>query len=109
MRYDVTYRKRAVSYRLEGHTIEATSKVFKIGTTTLKNWVKRYHETGNLEDKTPTRGYKKIDPEKLKSYVADHPDAYQREMAEEFGCTETAIRKALKKLGSVNIRWFVIN
>jgi len=41
---------------------------------------------------------KKINPDKLKDYVAQHPDAYQKEMAREFGCSQSAIQKALKRL-----------
>ena len=41
------------------------------------------------------RSFRKIDPEKLKAYVAEHPDAYQSEMAEAFGCSESGIRNAL--------------
>ena len=42
--------------------------------------------------------WRKIDPEKLKEYVEHRPDAYLKEMAEEFGCSEVAIFKALKRL-----------
>ena len=43
------------------------------------------------------RGFRKIDPEKLKAYVEEHPDAYQSEMAEAFGCSESGIRDALRR------------
>ena len=52
-----------------------------------------------MEKKALNRPHKKIDPEKLRAYVEEHPDAYQREMAEEFNCSNTAIQKALKRLG----------
>ena len=54
---------------------------------------------GNLENKALNRPHKKIAPEKLRAYVEEHPDAYQREMAEEFDCSVIAIQKALKRLG----------
>ena len=38
-----------------------------------------------------------IEPEKLKTYVKNHPDATQQEMADEFGCCNQAISKALKR------------
>ena len=98
MGYDTKFRQRAVEYRKEGHTIEATAKTFKIGTTTLKRWLKNCGEPC-FENKPLNRKHKKIEPVKLQAYVESHPDAYQSEMAKEFGCTETAIRKALKKLG----------
>ncbi len=98
MSYPVKYRERMIEYRQEGHTLEETSRVFKVTITTIREWEKRLKEKGNLEPDTPERSFKKIDPEKLKAYLAEHPDAYQREMAKEFGCAESAIRKALKRL-----------
>ncbi len=99
MSYPVKYRERTIEYRQEGHTLEETSKVFKVTIATIREWEKRLKEKGNLEPDIPERSFKKIDPEKLKAYLAEHPDAYQREMAKEFGCAESAIRKALKRLG----------
>ena len=54
-------------------------------------------ETGTLDKKALHRSFRKIDPEKLKAYVAEHPDAYQSEMAEAFGCSESGIRDALRR------------
>lgn len=99
MGYDVKYRQRTVEYRQEGDTIEETAKVFKVCTDTVKRWVKQYTQTGELKNKSLHRSFKKINPEKLAQYVEEHPDAYLYEMADEFGCSETAIRKALKKQG----------
>ncbi len=50
-----------------------------------------------MEKKALNRRFRKIDPEKLKTYVAEHPDAYQSEMAEVFGCSESGIRDALRR------------
>ena len=36
--------------------------------------------------------------EKLSAYVKEHPDAYLREIADVFGCTDDAVRLALIKL-----------
>ena len=55
-------------------------------------------EEGHLEKKPVKRSFRKIDPEKLCSYVDKHPDAYQSEMAKEFHCSESGIRDALKRL-----------
>jgi len=59
MAYDNRYRMRAVEYRKEGNTIEATCKTFKIGETTLKRWVKKYDETGEIKDKSAKRRFLK--------------------------------------------------
>ena len=99
MSYSIDLRKRVVKYRLAGHTIKETCEVFGVGNYAVSKWVKQYKETGDLSNKPLNRGFKKIDPEKLKAYVAEHPDAYQKEIAEIFGCSAEAIRKAMKRLG----------
>ena len=93
-------REAAVRYHLlEGHTVVETAKTFGVGKTSIVNWVKKYRETGDLSDKPIKRGFKKIDPEKLKSYVKERPDAIQKEIAKEFNCAQSAIWKALKRNG----------
>ena len=92
MSYSKRYRERTIEYRQAGHSLEATHQVFKVSKSTIQKWEKQLKETGNLEKKDLHRSFRKIDPEKLKGYVAAHPDAYQSEMAEAFGCSESGIR-----------------
>lgn len=54
----------------------------------------------SLEKRPLHRSYKKIDPERLRVYVTEHPDSYQEEIAEEFGCSVAAICLAMKRLKS---------
>ena len=68
-----------------------------IGKSTLNQWLKKYRETGDLSNKPLNRGYKKIDPEKLKKYVQEHEDIIQADMAKEFSCSIPGICKALKR------------
>ena len=89
----------AVAYYEEGHTLIETGKIFKVGKSTVSAWVKKKKETGDLSNKPLNRSFKKIDPEKLKAYVKEHPDETQKEMAEAFGCCNQAIIKALKRCG----------
>jgi len=98
MSYDIKYRERVVAYKLEGNTLKKTSDIFKVSSSTIKKWIKQHRVMGHLEKKELKRPYKKIDPAKLKEYVTAAPDAYLQEIADEFGCDESAIRKALKKL-----------
>ncbi len=98
MSYPTQYRIRTIEYRLEGHTLEETRETFKVSIPTIRKWEKQYKETGNLNKKPLIRKPKKLEPEKLKEYLSKHPDAYQSEVAEAFGCTATAVRKAYKRL-----------
>ena len=92
-------RETAVAYQKEGHTYEETAKVFGVVKSTVHRWVKQYEETGDLSNKPLNRSFKKIDPEKLKAYVAEHPDDTQEEISVVFGCCPQAVSKALKRNG----------
>ena len=99
MSYSEDYRKRTIEYRGEGHTLEETHKVFKVSVSTIRTLEKQWKEKGTLAPTPVVRSYKKIKPGRLKTYVQEHPDAYPKEIAKEFNCCETAIRKAFERLG----------
>lgn len=98
MSYPTKYRERIIAYRKAGHTLEETHQMFKVADTTIRKWEKQLEKEGNLEKKPLHRSYKKIDPEKLTAYLSEHPDAYQKEIAKEFGCSDVAIHLAMKRL-----------
>ena len=97
MSYTREYRDRTIEYRQAGHTLEETHQVFKVSRSTIQTWEKQLKETGDLGKKELHRSFRKIDPEKLKAYVEEHPDAYQSEMAQAFGCSESGIRDVLRR------------
>ncbi len=97
MSYTTRYRERTIEYRQAGHTLEETHQTIKVARSTIQEWEKQLKETGSLEKKELHRSFRKIDPEKLRAYVAEHPDAYQSEMAAALGCSESGIRDALKR------------
>lgn len=92
------YRERTIEYRREGHTLKETSKVFKVGISSIRRWEAQLEEKGDLNPKVPNRPFRKIDPDKLRDYIAQHPDAYQYEIAKEFGCVQSAVQQALARL-----------
>ena len=99
MSYDIKYRERVLEYISEGHSEREAAAVFKVGRTTIWEWKSRLNETGTLAPSKRNVKWRKIDPEKLRKYVVEHPDAYQHEMASAFGVRLYAIQKALKRLG----------
>jgi len=98
MAYDVKYRLRAVEYWGEGHKKRETAALFRVSPTTLQKWKTQLKETGTLEPKKRKQTWRKIDPDQLKRYVEENPDAYLREMADVFHCTIHAIEGALKRV-----------
>ena len=84
MSYSVESRERVLAYRNAGHTLQGTRDTYKIAVSIIREWEDQLKRTGSLEADTPERAYKKIDPEKLKKYVKEHPDAFLKEMAEAY-------------------------
>ena len=72
--------------------------MFKISETTLTRWINKEKEGKLGEIKIQVRKPKKIYPEKLIKYIEEYPDVYLIKIAQEFNCSECAIRKALKKV-----------
>jgi transposase len=99
MAYSKDLRKKVIAYLLDGHTQREARDVFRISLTAINRWNQLYTKTGKLEDKKPQRTFKKLDPEKLKEYVKEHPDAYLQEIGDAFGCSDTAVMKAFRRLG----------
>ena len=99
MGYDKRYKERVLSYLEAGHTQAETSAIFGVGTTTIKGWKKRQASGEGLEARKRQSRPRKIDPERLRTYMSANPDAYEREIAAEFNCARSAVQKALKRLG----------
>ena len=98
MSYDIKFRERTLAYYEKGHGWDATIETFAISGSTLLSWLKK-SDASSLAD-VPSKSYpRKIPNDELRSYVADHPDAYQSEMTEYFDCSQQAICKALKRIG----------
>jgi len=87
-----------IEHLSKGHSQESTSKLFGIGTTTIKEWKRRIASNESLEPKIRNRQPKKLTPDALRSYVEANPDAYLSEIAEHFNCCDEAVRKALIKI-----------
>jgi transposase-like protein len=95
--YSKDFRQRAVAYKEEGHTLNEMKEAFGIPAETFYQW-KRKLENGYYEQNIVRERRRKIDKDELKKAVAEQPDAYLRELAEQFNCTETAVFYALERL-----------
>jgi transposase-like protein len=95
--YSMDYRRGAVAYKEKGHTLNELEEAFGIPPETYYQW-KRKLESGYYEQNIVRERRRKIDKEKLKHAVAENPDIYLRELAEQFDCSETAVFYALEKL-----------
>ena len=97
MAYSADLRKRVIEYLREGHTQEETSAIFKVGTTTIKEWLALLSETGSLEKRPLKRVASKFESEKLNAYVEENPNALLKDIAEYFGGSTTGAFYALER------------
>ncbi|MDM8566053.1 IS630 transposase-related protein [Candidatus Halobeggiatoa sp. HSG11] len=76
----------------EKNSMRSASKIFDIQYNTMKEWVKRFKETGEFSPK-PILGKQptKINLATLKKQVLEHPDWFQHEHAQTFDVTQSAI------------------
>lgn len=98
MAYSHDLRKKALDYIENGGSKVLAGQIFGVTVQTLINWVKRKKQGNLAPDTTKKRAPQKLETEKLKMYIENHPDKYLREIAEEFGVTITAVFYACKRL-----------
>jgi transposase len=72
-------------------------EAFDIPSATYYDWEEKL-DRGYYNTKIKRERKRKIDKDELKREIAEKPDAYLRELAEKYGCTESAVFYTLKKL-----------
>ena len=95
--YSPDFRKAALKHYDGTHEFRKTCSIFKISQSTLSSWLQKRKEGTVLC--SGYRGRKPVvDRDKVRAYVDEHPDAYQREIAEAFGCSQPCICAILQGL-----------
>ncbi|MDR0764368.1 MAG: transposase [Synergistaceae bacterium] len=91
--------KSGDSFQAGGHTFKELKEMFKITPRTYYQWVEILETIGGVKVEIKQTRKRKIDPDALKKAVEEKPDAYLRELSEEFNRSTTAIYKRLISLG----------
>lgn len=95
MAYSLDFRRKVLTVRdKEGLTIVQVAKRFDVGVASVTRWIKTIHR----KPQGPRK--RKIDLEALQQEIVNYPSAYQHERAARFGVSQSAIFRALKKLGA---------
>jgi len=92
MTYPLHIRKKILA-ELAHSTYRAVAAKYGVSTTALQNWQKQPEP--KVDKNYPPR---KIDNQALEEDVAKYPDEYQWQRAARFGCDQSAIFRALKRL-----------
>jgi len=99
MQYPEIYQKWVIEYQQEGHTPKETHETSHVSIGAMQEWGKRLAEMGEIKNKPGKRPFKKVNPERLETYIIErHPDTYLKEITEEFGRSAPAVLKALRQL-----------
>lgn len=100
--YSLDFRKKAIEKRALGFSVASVAKMFLVTETVIRNWEKRFKETGDYKIKT---GYQKghghiiTDLEAVRKIVDAKPEITQKELAKHFNTTRWTAGRALAKLG----------
>ena len=97
MTYSQDLRIKALEYIEKCGSILLAGQVFGITSRTLANWIK-LKKQGSLAPKPRRRKPSKIEDDKLRAYIREHPDAYLREIAVAFQATIVGVFYACKRL-----------
>jgi transposase len=93
MAYSLDLREKALGYLKESTLIE-TARIFQVGLSTLKRWLKRPELQAS---RTGTKTPRKLPTEKLQQVLDENPDATLAEYAELLGVSLTTVFYACKR------------
>ena len=97
MTYSEDLREKAIKYVEAGHSQVEAATVFGVTSRTIWNWI-QLKKKGSLKPKAYERPPRKIDNDRLIQFVKENPDAYLREIADEFQVDPSAVFYACKRL-----------
>jgi len=98
MAYSLDFRKMVILYINSGGSKLKASEIFGIHRQTIYNWLNRE----DLAPKLDYPKYRKLEKEDLKKYIKENPDAYLREIAQEFNVTVSGVSRAFARLKITN-------
>lgn len=95
--YDHDLRKRIVEFVEKGGSKTEAARLFGVGRHSVHRYVNAARE-GRLKPKTTWGSWRKLDPEKLRAFINEHPDSTLHQMAKIFAVSHNGIWACLKKL-----------
>ena len=97
MSYSVDLRERVITFIETGGSKVDAARIFGVARVTIYSWLTKKTQTGTVKDAPPKRGWKKINPQALITYVNEHPDLTLADYAKHFGASAPSIFMAFKR------------
>jgi transposase len=92
-RYSNDLRKKAIAYFKECGSCVQTATTFQINRHTIESWVNLKKEWKLYEVVSYQTRKSKLDYEAIKTFITDHPDLYNYEVAKEFNTSTSNIQR----------------
>jgi len=97
--YSNDFRKKVVEYYEKCDNKSKTAETFSISRKTVMDWVQLKKEGKLYEYKKPVGQKSKVDIDRLEDYIISNPQAYYREIGEEFNISTSEAQYLAVKLG----------
>lgn len=97
--YSEDLRNKVIQFIHKGGKKREACRTFGIGHDTVYRWLRIFDRQGDVKPKKRKEFYRKIEDQKLQTYVKTHQDATLKEIGEHFGVTSVAIWKAFERMG----------
>lgn len=98
MMYGEEIRRKVIDLLASGKTQQEVGDFLEINPRTIRNWVHRLRNQGNISPQTHGERQRKINKEALRYYVKVNPDKTLREMGDVFQVSSTSIFDCLRKM-----------
>jgi transposase len=96
--YGKEIRLKVLELLESGKRLKEISDFLSINPRTIQNWIRRLKTEGTVEPKVHGLRKRKIDKERLQTYINDNPDKTLKEISSVFGVSIPAVFNSLKKM-----------
>ena len=96
--YGEEIRRKVIDLLESGQTQQAVGDYLEINPRTIRNWLHRLKNQGNISPQTHGERQRKINKEALRNYIKENPDKTLKEMSDVFQVSITSIFDCLRKM-----------
>lgn len=97
--YSLDLRKRVVNYIEKGGSKKEASELYSLHRNTVSRWCNRYKKEGLLGSRCRPGAKRRLDIDKVVSFVENNPNSNLSEIGKHFEITPAWASIMLKKLG----------
>ncbi|MDR1890977.1 MAG: transposase [Puniceicoccales bacterium] len=97
--YSLDLREKVMSFLSAGKKKREAMEVFGLSLKTIYRWIKRKEKGMLAESKNNVRKPRKLDPEKLREYIKNHPGETLKQIGTAFGANPVSVFARIRQLG----------